>query len=82
MLNVFNQNMAMDGQSVIEEEVVANMNMNVNGTGENMTGAYFNMSVTDMNKFMANKSVVMADFNDFCNKAIALIEDVQNSVNE
>lgn len=82
MLNVFNQNMAMDGQSVIEEVVVANMNMNVNGTGESMTGAYFNMSVTDMDKFMTNKSVVMADFNDFCNKAIALIEDVQNNVNE
>ena len=30
MLNVFNQNMAMDGQSVIEEEVIADVQNSVN----------------------------------------------------
>ena len=36
------------------------------------------MSVMDIDKFMANKTAVMKDFTDFCDKAIALIADVED----
>ena len=48
MLNMFNQNISLDGQSMINGEIVASMNMNVNGADATMNGAYFNMSVMDM----------------------------------
>lgn len=78
MLNMFNQNISLDGQSMINGEIVASMNMNVNGADATMNGAYFNMSVMDMKKFMDNKADVMADFVSFCDKAIALIADVED----
>lgn len=78
MLNMFNQNISLDGQSMINGEVVASMNMNVSGADDTMNGAYFNMSVMDMKKFMDNKADVMADFTAFCDKAVALIADVED----
>ena len=78
MLNMFNQNISLDGQSMINGEIVASMNMNVNGADNAMSGAYFSMSVMDMKKFMDNKADVMADFASFCDKAIALIADVED----
>lgn len=78
MLNMFNQNISLDGQSMINGEVVATMNMSVNGTDDTMNGAYFNMSVMDMKKFMDNKTDVIADFSTFCDKAVALIADVED----
>lgn len=78
MLSMVNQNISLDGQSTINGEAIASMNMNVNGAEDAMTGAYFTMSVMDMDKFMTNKAAVMKDFTDFCDKAIALIADVED----
>lgn len=78
MLSMVNQNISLDGQSAINGEVIASMNMNVSGAEDAMNGAYFSMSVVDMDKFMANKVDVMKDFTDFCDKAIALITDVED----
>ena len=78
MLNMFNQNISIDGQSTVENEVVATMNMNANGAADAMNGAYFNMSISNMQKFMENKDAVMADFISFCDKAISLIADIED----
>lgn len=78
MLSMVNQNISLDGQSTVNGEVIASMNMNVSGAEDAMNGAYFNMSVMDIDKFMANKTAVMKDFTDFCDKAIALIADVED----
>lgn len=78
MLNMFNQNISIDGHSMVKEEVIATMNMNANGAADAMNGAYFNMSISDMQKFMENKDAVMADFVSFCNKAISLVADIED----
>ena len=78
MLNMFNQNISIDGHSMVKEEVIATMNMNANGAADTMNGAYFNMSISDMQKFMENKDAVMADFISFCNKAISLVADIED----
>lgn len=82
MLSMVNQNISLDGQSMINGEVVASMNMNVNGADNAMSGAYFNLSVMDMAKFMANKADVLADFANFCDKAVALVADVEDGADE
>lgn len=78
MLNMFNQNISIDGQSMVKDEVVATMSMNANGAADAMNGAYFNMSISNMQKFMENQDAVMADFISFCNKAISLITDIED----
>lgn len=76
MLNTINRNISLDGQSIIADEVIASMNMNINGS-DGTTGAYINMNISDVEKLLANKAAVMADFTEFYTKAVDLIEDIE-----
>ncbi len=79
MLNMSNQSINMDGQSIVDEIIVANMSASANGTEDVNNGVYFNMSVMDADKFLANKDIVLADFNAFCEKVVELMIDVNDA---
>lgn len=79
MLNMSNQSINMDAQSIVDEVIIANMNASANGTEDINNGVYFNMSVMDTEKFLANKDAVLADFNAFCEKVAELIVDVNDA---
>lgn len=78
MLNMSNQSLNMDAQSIVDEVIVANMSASANGTEDVNNGVYFNMSVIDTERFLANKDAVLADFNAFCERVVALIVDVND----
>lgn len=78
MLNMSNQSLNMDAQSIVDEVIVANMSASANGTEDVNNGVYFNMSVIDTERFLVNKDAVLADFNAFCERVIALIVDVND----
>ena len=72
MLTMSNKNIMIDGQSTIGDKMIANFNANINGADEMSGGMYINISVSDIDGFVANKSTVMADFNTFCDTVVKM----------
>ena len=72
MLSMSNKNISIDGQSTIEDKMIANFNANINGTDEMSGGMYINISVSDIDGFVANKTAVMTDFSTFCDTVVKM----------
>ena len=72
MLTMSNKNITIDGQSFIGDKMIASFNANINGANEMGSGMYINISVSDIDGFVANKSTVIADFNTFCDTVVKM----------
>ena len=68
-----NKNITIDGQSFIGDKMIANFNANINGANEMGSGMYINISVSDIDGFVANKTAVMTDFSTFCDTVVKMI---------
>lgn len=72
MLTMSNKNITIDGQSFIGDKMIANFNANINGANEMGSGMYINISVSDIDGFVANKTAVMTDFSTFCDTVVKM----------
>jgi hypothetical protein len=72
MLNL-NVNANFNGSSVVNEtEVLATFNATYSGD----MGLYFNVSIADHELFVANRTVVDADFKAFMDKVVESVTDL------
>ena len=62
MLKMENSNVNFNGSSSIDEVVIAFMNASYNGEGSSV---YFNLTVNEIEAYMANADAVNADFIQF-----------------
>lgn len=69
MLKINSKSMDFNGASVVDEVVVASMHASYAG-GRDM---YLNMSVADIDAYLANKEIVDVDFAAFCNEIVEVL---------
>ena len=69
MLKINSKSMDFNGVSVIDDIAVASMHASYNGNND----MYLNMSISEINAYIAHKDVVAADFAAFCDAIVAVV---------
>ena len=69
MLKINSKSMDFNGASVMDEVVIASMHASYSG-GRDM---YVNMSISDVDAYLAHKEIVDADFAAFCEEIVEVL---------